>query len=125
MPIGDDGDDMVMAVRGLMFRFEPSGQEEMKPAARVKTFWTPRGVSKGDGTATALEAVRMKVWWRASTVTISAAIVRILGSDTSGAAPRYLRWIRINSHKAIDKELTLRHRRSRGHQLWLPFPLRS
>lgn len=81
---------IVMAGSGLMFRFEPEGQEEMKPAARVKTFCTPRGVSNADGTATALAAVRMNVWWRASTVTISAATVRIAGLETKGAAPRYL-----------------------------------
>jgi hypothetical protein len=52
---------IVIAGSGLMFRFEPAGQEVMKPAARVKTFCTPRGVSNADGTATALAAVRMNV----------------------------------------------------------------
>jgi hypothetical protein len=52
---------MVSDVKGVIFRFEPDGQDEMKPAARVKTLRTPRGVSNGDGTATTLDAVRMKV----------------------------------------------------------------
>lgn len=71
-----------------MARLEPSGQESMKPAARVKTERIPRGVSKAEGTAATLEAVRMNVWWRDSTVTISAATVRIPGALTRGAAPR-------------------------------------
>lgn len=55
--------EFVMVMEGLafIFKFEPVGQEAMKPAARVKTFFGPRGVSKADGTAAILEAVRMKV----------------------------------------------------------------
>jgi len=79
----------VIGAKGWMLRFEPSGHEVMKSAAREKTDRTPRGVSKGEGTAEVLAAVRMNVWWRDSTVTISAATVRIEGSDINGAAPRY------------------------------------
>jgi len=53
-----------------MLRREPGGHESTKPTAREKTERGPRGVSKAEGTAAALTAVRMKVWWRASTVTI-------------------------------------------------------
>jgi len=55
--------EFVIVIGGLaaMLRFEPVGQEVMKPAARVKTFWTPRGVSKADGTAAMFDTVRMKV----------------------------------------------------------------
>jgi hypothetical protein len=52
---------MVIAGLAMILRFEPLGHEVMKPAARVKTFLTPRGVSKADGTARTLDAVRMKV----------------------------------------------------------------
>lgn len=78
----------MIAAKGWTLRFEPSGQEVMKPAAREKTERTPRGVSNAEGTAAVLDAVRMNVWWRASTVTISAATVRIDGVVISGAAPR-------------------------------------
>jgi hypothetical protein len=81
---------IVSAGKGVMRRFDPEGHDLMNPAARVKTARMPRGVSKGEGTAATLEAVRMNVWWRASTVTISAATVRIAGFLTRGAAPRYL-----------------------------------
>lgn len=81
---------MVRAGKGVIAKLEPDGHEEMKPAAREKTARMPRGVSKGPGMAAALEAVRMKVLWRASTVTISAATVRIPGVLTRGAAARYL-----------------------------------
>lgn len=74
--------------KGVTARLEPVGHEAMKPAARVKTERTPRGVSKAEGMAVILEAARMKVWWRASTVTISAAVVRMLLDWTRGAAPR-------------------------------------
>jgi len=47
--------------KGVMLRFEPDGHEVMKPAARVKTLRTSNGVSKAEGTATALDAERMKV----------------------------------------------------------------
>lgn len=80
---------MVRAENGVMARLEPLGQDVMKPAASVKTERIPRGVSKAEGMAAALEAVRMKVWWRASTVTISAATVRTAGEVRRGAAPRY------------------------------------
>lgn len=60
----------------------------MKGAAREKTLRIPRGVSKAEGTAETLDAVRMNVWWRDSTVTISAATVRIALLWTKGAAPR-------------------------------------
>lgn len=52
---------IVRAGNAVMARLEPEGQDEMNPAARVKTLRTPRGVSKGDGMAAALEAMRMKV----------------------------------------------------------------
>lgn len=92
--------EFVIVIEGFaaILRFEPVGQDVMKPAARVKTFFTSSGVSKADGTAATLEAARMKVWWRASTVTISAATVKTAGLDTSGAAPRYLHWIRGHSY---------------------------
>lgn len=61
---------MVMVAKGVMARLLPVGQESMKPAAREKTLRIPSGVSKADGTAAALLAVRMKVWCLASTVTI-------------------------------------------------------
>lgn len=81
----------VTAANGVIFRLDPSGQEVMKGAAREKTDRTPRGVSNGEGTATILEAARMNVWWRASTVRISPAVVRIAGDLSRGAAPRYLK----------------------------------
>jgi hypothetical protein len=52
---------MVMGGLATILRFEPLGHEVMKPAARVNTFLTPRGVSKADGTAEILDAVRIKV----------------------------------------------------------------
>lgn len=52
---------MVRAGNGVIARLDPVGQEEMNPAARVKTARMPRGVSKADGIAAAFEAVRMKV----------------------------------------------------------------
>jgi hypothetical protein len=52
---------MVSAGNGVMARLEPCGQESMNPAASVKTLRIPRGVSKADGMAATLEAVRMKV----------------------------------------------------------------
>lgn len=52
---------LVIAGKALIWRFEPVGQEVMKPAAREKTLRTPRGVSKAEGTAADLDAVRMKV----------------------------------------------------------------
>lgn len=85
-----DVEFMVMAGNGVIARLEPAGQELMKALASVKTERTPRGVSKAEGMACALVAVRMKVWWRASTVTIWAATERIARDLTSGAAPRYL-----------------------------------
>jgi len=51
----------VRAANGVTAKFEPVGQELMKPAARVKTARIPSGVSNADGIAVALEAVRMKV----------------------------------------------------------------
>ncbi len=51
----------VSAGKGVTARFEPDGQEEMKPAARVKTARMPRGVSNADGIAAALDAVLIKV----------------------------------------------------------------
>lgn len=81
---------MVRAGNGVMARLEPDGQESMKPAAREKTARIPRGVSKAEGIAAAWEAIRMNVWWRASTVTISAATVRMPADLTRGAAARYL-----------------------------------
>lgn len=80
----------MIAAKGWTLRFEPSGQEVMKPAAREKTERTPRGVSNAEGTAAEREAERMKVWWRASTVTIEAATERMEGVFIRGAAPRYL-----------------------------------
>jgi hypothetical protein len=53
---------MVMAGKGWIARLDPEGQEVMKPAARVKTDRTPSGVSKAEGMAADLEAVRMNVW---------------------------------------------------------------
>ena len=47
--------------KGVMARLEPVGQDEMKDAARVNTERIPKGVSKAEGTAAALEAVRMNV----------------------------------------------------------------
>jgi hypothetical protein len=79
---------METATKGVTARLEPVGHEEMKPAASVNTERMPRGVSKAEGTAATFEAVRMKVWWRASTVTISAATVKIPAAWMSGAAPR-------------------------------------
>jgi hypothetical protein len=73
-----------------MARLEPEGQDDMNAEARVKTERTPRGVSKGEGTAADFVAVRMKVWWRDSTVTICAATERMAELFTKGAAPRYL-----------------------------------
>lgn len=52
---------MVRAGKGVMARLEPAGQEEMKPAARVKTARIPSGVSNADGIAATLDAVRMNV----------------------------------------------------------------
>jgi hypothetical protein len=43
----------------------------------------------------------MKVWWRASTVTISAATVKIPGLETRGAAPRYLSGFRRRASRGI------------------------
>ena len=74
--------------KGVILRLEPSGQELMKPAAREKTARMSRGVSKAAGMAMALDAVRMRVWWRASIVTMLAATERMAGSLTRGAAPR-------------------------------------
>lgn len=51
----------VIAGKGVMARFEPSGQEVMNGAAREKTARVPRGVSKGLGTAATLVRVRMRV----------------------------------------------------------------
>jgi hypothetical protein len=51
----------VMAGNGVILRLEPSGHDVMKGAARLKTERGPRGVSNGEGTATALEATRIKV----------------------------------------------------------------
>jgi hypothetical protein len=85
---------MVRAGKGVMARFEPCGQDSMKPAARVKTLRIPRGVSKAEGMAMAFAAVRMKVWWRDSTVTMEAATPRMAFDWTNGAAPRYLRFVR-------------------------------
>ncbi len=78
----------VSAEKGVICRLEPDGQDLMNGAARVKIWRGLRGVAKGEGIAAALEAVRMKVWWRASTVTISAATVRTAPLVTKGAAPR-------------------------------------
>jgi hypothetical protein len=52
---------IVSAGNGVTARLDPVGQEEMKPAARLKTARMPRGVSKADGIAAALDAVRIKV----------------------------------------------------------------
>ena len=52
---------MVTVGKGVITKFEPEGQEEMKPAARVKTDRMPSGVSKAEGTAAAFEATRMNV----------------------------------------------------------------
>lgn len=80
----------MIAGKGVMARLEPEGQDDMNAEARVKTERTPRGVSKAEGMAADFVAVRMKVWWRDSTVTICAATVRMAGLFTKGAAPRYL-----------------------------------
>lgn len=48
-------------VKGVTARLEPSGQDAMNPAARLKTERTPRGVSNADGTAITWEAARMNV----------------------------------------------------------------
>lgn len=63
VPAADAGAPAVMdkAENGVMAKLDPDGQEEMKPAARVKTPRMPSGVSKADGIAAVLEAVRMKV----------------------------------------------------------------
>jgi len=84
---------MVTAAKGVMSRLEPVGHEVMKPAARVKTERMPSGVSKAEGTAATFEAVRMKVWWRDSTVTIWAATDKMPADWMRGAAPRYLFYI--------------------------------
>lgn len=55
------GEVMVTGGKGVMARLEPSGHEEMNPAARLKTERIPSGVSKGDGTAMTCEAVRTNV----------------------------------------------------------------
>ena len=73
-----------------MARLEPEGQDDMNAEASVKTERTPRGVSKAEGMAADFVAVRMKVWWRDSTVTICAATERMAVLFTKGAAPRYL-----------------------------------
>ena len=52
---------MVIAGNGVIAKFEPSGQEEMNPAASVNTDRIPSGVSNALGTAAALLATRMKV----------------------------------------------------------------
>jgi hypothetical protein len=52
---------IVSAENGVTARLDPVGQEEMKPAARLKTARIPRGVSKADGIAAAFDAVRIKV----------------------------------------------------------------
>jgi hypothetical protein len=52
---------IVSAGNGVTARLDPVGQEEMKPAARLKTARMPRGVSKADGIAAAFDAVRIKV----------------------------------------------------------------
>ena len=52
---------IVNAANGVIAKFDPEGQDEMKPAARVKTARMPRGVSKAEGIAACFEAVRMKV----------------------------------------------------------------
>ena len=93
----------VRAAKGVMARLEPVGQDEMKPAARVKTPRIPSGVSNAEGMAAAFDAVRMNVWWRASTVTISAATVRIPGVLTRGAAARYLDMLGIFPRVQVEK----------------------
>ncbi len=60
----------------------------MNGAASVKTERTPSGVSKAEGMGRELEAVRMKVWCRASTVAIEAALPRMVEEFRRGAAPR-------------------------------------
>jgi hypothetical protein len=79
---------IVIAANGVTAKLEPEGQEEMNPAAREKTERIPRGVSKAEGTAIALEATRINVECRASTVTISAATTRLDAVVIKGAAPR-------------------------------------
>lgn len=51
----------VNAGNGAMAKFDPTGQEERKPSARVKTARMPSGVSNADGIAADLEAVRINV----------------------------------------------------------------
>lgn len=69
-------------------RFELGGQDFINGAASVKTERTLREVSKAEGMGRELEAVRMKVWCRASTVAIEAALLRIVDEFRRGAAPR-------------------------------------
>ena len=78
----------VTAGNGVTAKLDPCGQEEMNGAARENTLRIPRGVSKAEGTADTFDAVRMNVWWRDSTVTISAATVRTALLLIKGAAPR-------------------------------------
>lgn len=47
--------------KAVRAKFEPSGQDAMKGAARVKTAFGERGVSKAWGTAVEPLAARMKV----------------------------------------------------------------
>jgi len=82
------GGAMVAAGKGVMARLDPCGQDAMKGAAREKTDRIPRGVSKAEGIAITLVAVRMKVEWRDSTVAIDAAVDRMAGFLRRGAAPR-------------------------------------
>lgn len=69
---------------------EPAGQEVMNEAASVKIWRAPTATSNAWAMGSWRRAVRMKVWWRDSMVTIDAAADNIFLSVTSGAAPRYL-----------------------------------
>lgn len=53
---------IVIAGKGVIARLLLCGHELMNAAARVKTERTPRGVSKAEGIAALLVAVRIKVW---------------------------------------------------------------
>lgn len=47
---------------GVIFRFDPSGQEDIRGAASENTERTPRGVSNAEGMAADFERVRIRVW---------------------------------------------------------------
>lgn len=67
----------------------PVSHPEMNGPAIAKTSCGSRGRSKAVGIDVASFKTLRMVWWRASTVTIDAAAVRMVGSETRCAAPRY------------------------------------